>query len=152
MKFYAPHRTLAYICSEFRPLRQICSPATPVNFTRLRALCLATASFRRAPGFKTEYDRFKFHGTICKPYDPKEMRAHHLLNFTTRLANGVRNRALFCALKFYRAVHGAFKFNRSCKACKFHCPYNALQILARRKRGFKFKRISCPQTQRKSKI
>ena len=105
---------------EISLLWQIYSPAAPVNFTHLRALCLATASFRRAPGFKTEYDRFKFHGTIGKPYDPKEMRAHHLLNFTTRLANGVRNRALFCALKFYRVVHGAFKFSRFCKARKFN--------------------------------
>jgi len=89
-KFYAPQwnrppkfdlnftrrieRSLKFI-QNFRPLRQIYSSAALVNFTRLRALCLATASLRRAPGFKTGRDRLKFHGAVCEPYDPKEMHA-----------------------------------------------------------------------------
>jgi len=58
-----------------------------------------------------------------------------------RLVSGaVKSGFDFCALKFYRVMHGAFKFSPPYKARKFGRFCKASQILARRRRGFKFKR------------
>jgi len=65
----------------------------------------------------------------------------------------VQNRALILRAEILPSrARRAFKFSRPCKAYKFNSFCKAPQILARRKRGFKFKSTSRPQTERKSKI
>jgi len=76
---------------EISLLRQIYSPAAPVNFTRLHVFCLAAVFLRRAPGFKNRVRSLEISRRDLRTakIQLRQPPPRAFLNFAARLANGL---------------------------------------------------------------